>query len=1070
MAGASRDNARELRSPPPRCQSPSSQLVYSLAKLREIGEKKCTGLSRKVKRKIFALKLRKKDHVCDNERVFSIRCHISTGKKSKNRRKSTPRHHFQRFLRPLPRCPRHRPQLDRNLTLGLLNVRSLHGKIDDVLELRQYLSLDIFCLVETWHDADSVCIKRLRKEGLTVIEKARPRSNLDTMKTNHGGLAIACDSKIVQTQVCTDVCPLSFELVCSSFVCGSESFYVILIYRTGPILTEFFKELSDLLDDVASSNKPIFVAGDFNVHIEKRDDHHGRTFLELMSSYGLHCHVTSQTHDCGGTLDLLFSRNDSPLTNVSVSDPGLSDHRLLTCFVPVMKPPLVYHTIRFRPWSRLDKTLFQNLLSDSIICKPDAWHNFGADELAELFDETMNEILDKLIPFRSSKLRRRKSDPWYDSECHRSKRQVRRCERIFRRIHRKKEAISPDELISTYLSWIDAYRSYRHLLHSKRRFFWSRNILFSSHPRELWQSMDRLLGRGRCQTHSSISANKLLEFFMKKASDVRNSSSNTASPPDFTSCVPNNFLNAFAEISIDSVLRAVKKLPNKSSANEILPVSILKDFSFVLAPFLTHMFNASLSTGVFPNGWKQFLIKPIMKKGKKDPHDVNSYRPICNLHTLSKIFEKLLAEQLKAFLSSNNLFPQLQSAYRQNHSTETAILKVTMDIFASLDKGDVCLASFLDFSSAFDCVDHDILLKRLDISFGIRGCALELLSSFLRNRLFSVTFNNQRTKQSVLKYGVPQGSVLGPLLFTLYVSDLISLVESHSMHAHMYADDLQIYCFSTPGLMHDLTAQMSRCFDDVTKWCFRNRLLLNANKTELMWFSSQNMKRSLSSRFVEVCLGNVSLTPKTQVKCLGVVLDDNLTFRHHVSKTVCSSFSSLRQIRSVSRCIPQSLLIKLVNALVLPQIDYCIASLTGISKLQSDRLQRVLNASARLIFNSGRYCSISPLLQSLGWLPISSRIEYRLAVLAHSCVNGRAPDYLQHEITPVSSLPNRSRLRSSKSMALVVPPVRRPTLGGRSFRSAAAMVWNSLPPQILSVDNPCLFKRAVKDHFLKGHM
>lgn len=1038
-----------------------SRKFYPRNVLLNLRKRKCPCISRSIRRRLFYFHILVRHIPVLTSSSLRLPA-SSAGRVTPQQRQPSPR-----FLTPLPRAPRHKPQHLRTLSLGLLNVRSLHNKIDDIIDLHRSLPLDIFCLVETWHDADSVCVQRLRRDGFTVIEQARPRLRSDTVLTNHGGVAIASTSPVLQSQVCLDFSPTTFEVVCSKFSCLSESFFIILIYRTGHVSSLFFDELSRVLDVMATFSKPLFLTGDLNIHVERPDDNHARMLLNTLSSYGLHCCVDFPTHESGGTLDVIFSRSDLLPINVNVCDPELSDHRLLTWSVPISKPPPVYRTVRFRPWKLLVKSHFRSLLIDSAICQPEAWQNIDCHKLAALFDETITSILDDLIPFRSLKLRHRTSDPWFDNDCRLAKRRVRRCERIFRRLHRVLQATDPCELISARLSWIESYRSYRQLLRDKRRDFWSARVT-SQHnsPRDLWRSVDSIMGRGRSPAPTSITADDLQTFFVDKIAHVKAATAGNPSP-SFSSAPADLVLSSFDKISEDSVLSILRGLPNKSSAFDALPVSLLKDCSDILVPFLTHIFNFSLSSGTFPNSWKQILLRPILKKGKSDPLDVKSYRPISNLCTLSKILEKLVSSQIKDFLCSNDLFPYLQSAYRSYHSTETAILKLTMDIFRSQDKGNVCLLSFLDLSSAFDSVNHLTLLRRLQISFGFCDSVLAWFSSFLTNRTQSVAFNDSTSYPTVLDFGVPQGSVLGPLLFVLYTSDLIPLVHSHDMHIHMYADDIQIYGFCPPSETRALSSHMSCCLDAVILWCASNSLNINVEKTEQMWCSSKYMKRSFSFDASTICSNSVSLVPKTHVKCLGVLIDNDLSFTSHVSKVVSSCFSTLRKIRSVRRSLPRPLLITLVNALVFPLIDYCVAALFGITKLQIRRLQRVLHASARLIFGSDSYSSVTPLLRSLSWLPVEARISYRLAVLAHSCLHGRAPAYLSNELMSVSSLSSRARLRSSKSSSLCVPAVRRPTIGGRSFQYTASTVWNSLPASLLTVHDTSCFKRLLKAYFLK---
>jgi ribonuclease P/MRP protein subunit RPP40 len=385
-------------------------------------------------------------------------------------------------------------------------------------------------------------------------------------------------------------------------------------------------------------------------------------------------------------------------------------------------------------------------------------------------------------------------------------------------------------------------------------------------------------------------------------------------------------------------------------------------------------------------------------------------------------------------------------------------------VLQAFDSGHVGLLTFLDLSAAFDSLDHSTLLKRLNASFGLRGSVMSWFDSFLSGRELSVSYAGTTSSSCGITCGVPQGSVLGPLLFIMYTSDLFRIVNNHNLKIHMFADDAQIYGFCPPLKTSDLSAQMIACLNEVVSWCSSNRLELNASKSEYMWCSSKQKRRSYAH--CPVRCGNSTLSPVSSVKCLGVHLDSDFSFVVHISKTVSACFGMLRQIRSIRRSLSPYLLKVLITSLLFPRLDYCIAALSGTSLSQLKRLQSIIHASARLVFGSRRFSAITPLLHELKWLSVKSRINYRLCVLVHLCRLDQAPVYLSDQLQFVSTLPSRSRLRSGSSSALMAPIVRRPTLGGRAFPAAAARAWNGLPSLISSEKNICSFKRLLKSHLL----
>ena len=264
-----------------------------------------------------------------------------------------------------------------------------------------------------------------------------------------------------------------------------------------------------------------------------------------------------------------------------------------------------------------------------------------------------------------------------------------------------------------------------------------------------------------------------------------------------------------------------------------MPTACLIDCLDVLLPHITHIMNTSISSGHFPPIFKSAIVRPLLKKPSLDQNYLKNYIPVSNLSFLSKVLEKIVLSQLLDHLTHNHLLNPHQSAYRQSHGTETALLRIVNDILLGFDNDKVALLALLDPSAAFDTNDHSILLSRLQ-TFGISGTVLNWFQSYLLDRGQSVYVKGASSKPSVLSFGVPQGSVLGPILFVLYASPVSDVISRHTMSHESFADDTQVHQSAPIDGIAGLMARTRECISDLKVWMTQNKLQLNDEKTELL--------------------------------------------------------------------------------------------------------------------------------------------------------------------------------------------------------------------------------------------
>ncbi len=376
--------------------------------------------------------------------------------------------------------------------------------------------------------------------------------------------------------------------------------------------------------------------------------------------------------------------------------------------------------------------------------------------------------------------------------------------------------------------------------------------------------------------------------------------------------------------------------------------------------------------------------------------------------------------------------------------------------------------TLLDLSSAFDTIDHDILLDRLSSLYGINGIALTWFKSYLSDRTQFVTINDTNSKSVPLTFGVPQGSVLGPILFILYIKPLSSLIKSHSVNGQSFADDTQLHTSCPPDKLQSAIEKTQDCVADIKQWMTQNKLKLNDDKTEtLLVKSTRCVGHDLS--LTSVTVGTADIPFAASAIDLGFMVTANdLSLRGHVSNICSSAYYQIRRIAAIRQYLSVEATKTLVCALVLSRLDFCNALLSGGSKMYIQRLQLIQNSAARLIFRSRKRNHVTPLLRTLHWLPVHLRIDYKLCTLCYNMFIGKSPKYISELLTKYSC--GRSGNRSDSDNRLLKSLKRNintSTFGQRSFSFCAPEIWNSLPFDVRHKQSVASFKAALKTHLFR---
>ena len=518
----------------------------------------------------------------------------------------------------------------------------------------------------------------------------------------------------------------------------------------------------------------------------------------------------------------------------------------------------------------------------------------------------------------------------------------------------------------------------------------------------------------------------------------------------------------FSALSEDKVDKLIRSSATKSCPLDPVPTPVVKTCLSVLLPCFTRIINLSLTSGVMPDVLKEALLSPQLKKVLLDPEILKHFRPISNLPYVAKLVETTAIHQVSEYAIENDLLEILQSAYKQYHSTETALIKVHNDVMIKLDGGESIILMLLDATAAFDTVDHAILLHRLETYLGITGTALEWFRSYLAGRSQTVIIEGSSSTKRTLHYGVPQGSVVGPFLFVVYTLPLGAIMRKYGVYFHIYADDTQLYISFKIRDPNPTNEKLENLVKEIQQWFTINFLKLNGPKTDMM---IAYVKHRPPVYFPPIRVDDEYITASDTVRNLGVLFDSTMSMDAQIKAVTSVSFATLRDMYKARDCLTTDATKALVQAFVTSRLDYCNFLYYGLPQKQTKKLQAVQNTSARLISRTLKYDHITPVLKELHWLPISGQYRsiYKILLITYKCLHGIAPVYL---IDLLEKRPSRG-LRSDNTMTLVVPKSKLVTYGDRAFSVAAPKLWNSLPVDIRLCDNVAKFKRALKTHLFR---
>ena len=594
--------------------------------------------------------------------------------------------------------------------------------------------------------------------------------------------------------------------------------------------------------------------------------------------------------------------------------------------------------------------------------------------------------------------------------------------------------------------------------------------------RKLFKIIDNLLQRNKgskLPTHDKVTdlVEDFSKFFVTKIQLIRENLTMMKNKTESLSCPPVSQLLPSSKVDLcdfsptdeHEVIELLKSASKSSCLHDPIPTKLLLAMrTDSLATIMTRIVNTSLQAGEMPSLLKSALINPLIKKPTLDKDILKNYRPVSNLPFLSKVLEKVVSNQLIKHIQENDLDDKFQSAYKKFHSTETALVRVHNDILRALDEHAGIFLTLLDLSAAFDTVDHNLLLLFLENTIGVKGNALKWIKSYLGGRYQCVSIDGFLSEPVQMMCGVPQGAVLGAYKFCIYTLPIGAIIRHHNINYSIYADDTQLYIsfdFKDPKQSLD---RLTACVRDIRSWMVENNLKINDDKTEFLVITSRHQNHRAPN--VNLTVGNDVIKAAEGARNLGVYFDRCLTMENHITNVARSLNYQLREIRLIRHVLTDRAAEQLMHSLITSRLDYCNSLLSGLPATHLDKLQRCQNTAARIVACLPKREHITPSLKALHWLPVDSRITFKILLLTYRTLHHLAPKYLQELLC--LKIPCHDT-RSSSKQQLVIPRTNLKTIGDRAFSAVAPKLWNKLPKEIQNAPSITSFKSLLKTHLFK---
>jgi hypothetical protein len=914
----------------------------------------------------------------------------------------------------------------------------------------------VLAISETWIDK-SVTNNEIKIDGYSIERHDRERSG--------GGVCIYIKNNASynprEDLQSPDIENVWIEIVLPK----TRPIIVGAVYRPPKqCYNKFLSEFEQILTKLSYDTEK-YILGDFNISFNHKTPPIFRNYSNILSIFNLHQLIQTPTRvtDHSSTiLDHILCNNQEKVCQSGTINVGFSDHSIIYCTRKIVRGTLnTSNAVTIRSMKHYDKETYCNLLNQTDWVEFTSISDVNSAWLK--FKNVMNDVIDMVAPVKEIKIKSR-TEPWMTSEILEG---IASRDQSFYK-HRKNKSDT-----NLYKKYCQERNDVQRSIRQSKKEYLSLKFEENKHDsKKLWSQLKNLGYSDKSKEKGNIIlnindtlcydsltvANHINHFFttiadvlVSKLPAVISSTFGIDSPKFQEYYVAKGITASDFKIKTvtnDFIFKELCSLNHgKSTGLDRISPRFLKDGANILTTPIAHIVNLSIRTGSVPDDLKVARVTPLYKK--KSKVEVGNYRPVSVLSTVSKILEKSVYTQVESYLTSNKLIYEYQSGFRRKISTNTCLVYLTDYIKSEIGSGNYVGIVAIDVQKAFDCVNHDILCRKLDLM----GIESTWFKSYLSHRKQIVNVNGTNSDIYDVKCGIPQGSLLGPLLYLCYCNDMEMAVKCKLI---LYADDSIIMVSDKDPKL--IEAKLAVELQSINQWLIENKLSLHPGKCEAILFASKRKCKKVLN--FSVNFNDTTIQAETNIKYLGSFIDQTLSGQDNVNSIVSKGNSRLKFLYRYKRVLNTGTRKILSSALIQGHMDYaCVAWYYSTSNVLKHKLQVLQNKVARFILNKGPQDHIGHSeLKSIGYLNVNDRVSQLSLNLVHSIYYNRCPEYLKSHFTKIRDLHSHNTRGSEYNF--VVPVTNTITQG--TYYYNVIKDWNSMPDSLRSIEDKDAFKRSLK--------